>query len=729
MIQDMSAGKREGVWGGLKHSAAAQLTAIWALLCLPWLAGFRAIPYDAAQQFFPALSFAAEQLRQLQAPWWNPYLYGGYPQLADPQMMTLQPTMLVPMMLAPTSLHWFGVVVMLHVLAAGLGALRVARHHQLSQLSQLFFAVVVMFGGVAASRLQHTPMIVSYCMLPWLWLGLSRLRENKRWADVLLSGVIGGLCALQLTQVTYFIILGCAIYSVAAVVLTQGQRRRLMLQLAAVALLAGIISAPQWLSTLAYLPQTNRTQMSLDAAVEGALHWQSLATLLSGGVFSQGRGDSWAFGDITTDYLYFGAAPLAFWLLWGGAVVRHHPGRARVALLVIVMAVLFALGAATPLFPWLFSWLPGLDLFRRPSDALFVTVPAAAWLGAQALQAALQSRKLSPHWPSVIVMAAMLLLACGIALKTGHPVALLWLLVSAVLGVLVVRQLRQPVVKAGMVLGLVVVDMLLFNVATSFNSRSLSRQVLTSERSGPGHSAYRILKAEQNGGIPQRAVAFEIAQLTNGAAVHGLALANGYNPLQSADYLAMVGMPNSPVSSVGSKQATEWTPDFDAPLYDLLGLRWILAVTPFDGSTTYGKSLQVLERDAILPRVLNPQSVKRHEGRHPPAGAFNQTDFNNTLWLQESTVSACPDAAGGRAEVAVRRYEASTLTLHVNAQAPAWIVINELNAPGWVAEIENVRLPVLQGNGLFRALCVPAGKHELALRYSPVELWQTGLRG
>jgi len=39
--------------------------ASWLLLCLPWLIGTKVIPYDAVQQFFPAVSFSAEQLRNL----------------------------------------------------------------------------------------------------------------------------------------------------------------------------------------------------------------------------------------------------------------------------------------------------------------------------------------------------------------------------------------------------------------------------------------------------------------------------------------------------------------------------------------------------------------------------------------------------------------------------------------------------------------------------------------
>lgn len=715
------------VWQWLKRSADAKLGAVWMLLCLPWLSGVRSIPFDAVQQFFPAVSFAASQFRQFASPWWNPYLYGGYPQLADPQMMTLQPTMVVPMMVAPTSLHWFGIVVMLHVLVAGLGALRIARHNHLQELPQLLFAIVIMFGGVAASRLQHTPMIITYCMLPWLWLALSRLRKEHRWVDAVLAGIVGGLCALQLTQVTYFVIVGCLAYAIGAVALAATRRRLLVVKLALVALLACLISAPQWLSTLAYLGQTNRVEMSLDAAAAGALHWQSVVTMLSGGFFSQGRGESWAIGDITTDYLYFGAAPLALWLLWGGQVMRNQPGRARLALLVLVGSVIFAVGRTTPLFPWLFSWMPGLDLFRRPSDALFLTVPAAAWLAAQAMQQALRDRRFVPHWPSVIVVGVLLLLACGLVWSNGRPLGLLWILATVLLGAMVVRQLRLPVVKAGVVIGLIVADMLLFNISTKFNSLSMKRQAMTSERAGRGHEAYRFLTARQGDGIPERAAVFEVDLLTNGAAVHQLALVNGYNPLQDMAYLTMVGMPESPMGDVGSKRATEWAPDFHAPVYDLLGLHWILASTPFEGAKPFGSSLQVLDRDSVLPRLLNPQKIKRHAGRYPPAAEFNQTNFKETLWLPVEATSKCPDMESGRAEMVIRRYEASNVILEVNADSPAWVVINEVYAPGWVAEVANVRLPVMQGNGLFRAVCVPAGQHELVMRYSPVQLWRVGL--
>lgn len=715
-------------WTRLRQTPGFAWSALWLVLCLPWLLGIWTIPFDAVQQFFPAVSFTAQQLLQLDLPWWNPYLHGGYPQLADPQMMTLQPTVVLPMLLAPTSLHWFTVVILLHVLVAGMGALKLAATQGLQRLPQLMFALVFLFGGVAAARLQHTPMIVSYCMLPWLWLGLSRLRHTGRWHYALLAGIAGGLCALQLTQVTYLIVLACGLYSVGALVAADRQRVRLFLQLAVVGAVAALISAPQWLSTFAWLAQTNRDGVTLDTALPGAIQWQSLATLLSGNIFSQGRGDSWAFGDITTDYLYVGAVPLAVWLAWGGEVIRRTPTQARVALAVFVFAVLFALGGATPVFPLLFEWLPGLDLFRRPSDALFLAVPAAAWLGASALQVALAQHGLRPHWPSVLVTGLLAVASGWLIVSTGRLPGFAWIALSAVLGTLAVHQLRRHRAPARWVLGLILIDLLVFNVSTSFNARSATRPVLTASRAGAAQSAYQLLSAQRTASGPQRALVFGIGPLTNGAAVHALPLANGYNPLLDARYLRMVGMPGDPLENVQDKPDTPWTGDFNAPLYDLLGVRWVLAPGAFPGSRAHDDQLQYLRRDSVLPRLLNPRQVRWHEEDLPPAAAFNETDFGAALWLpQGAQRGLCPEAASGVLQVLQQHHAASTMTVRVHADAPAWLVVNDVIAPGWRAEINGEATDVLRANGLFRAVCVPAGTHEVTLRFSPLQLWREGL--
>ena len=290
---------------------------------------------------------------------------------------------------------------------------------------------------------------------------------------------------------------------------------------------------------------------------------------------------------------------------------------------------------------------------------------------------------------------------------------------------LLLRRHRAP---AGWLFALVVLDLLMFNVGTRFNAGSGTKSVLTADRAGPAQRAYALLAAEQQPGLPERAVVFGIGGLTNGAAVHAIALANGYNPLLASDYLQMTGMPGEPVDTFQQKLPTAWATDTTAPLYDLLGVRWLLAQDPFPGSSAQGDQVELARRDSVLPRVLNPRNVRRHDARLPPAVEFNQTDFSRELWLPAMASAACPEQGAGEADIQVQHYQPGRIELTVEADRPAWVVVNEVTARGWQARLESgAVLPVLRGNGLFHALCVPAGRHQLQLRYSPLQLWREGL--
>ncbi len=301
------------------------LIVLWALLCSPWLFGSRVLPYDAAQEFYPAVAFTVQQLRNLEGPWWNPLLFGGYPQFADPQAMTFQPTVVLPMLLSPLpSMNWFTVVVLLHVLLAGLGALVVARSYGLHPASRMLFALTLMFGGVAASRMQHVPMIVSYAWLPWLWWGLRRLSLRPTPAAAALAGLFGGMCALQMTQVTYLMGLAAIAYGLYLLARARPEDRwRYAGCLALAGAVAALVALPQWLATFAFLPDTNRGRLLLDEALVGSLPWHALGTLLGADLLWD-RGRYVGGGDLTANYLYLGAVPLAVWVAWGRSTLAQY---------------------------------------------------------------------------------------------------------------------------------------------------------------------------------------------------------------------------------------------------------------------------------------------------------------------------------------------------------------------------------------------------------------------
>lgn len=711
------------------------LTLMWLLLCGPWLLGARVLTYDAAQEFYPAVAYTVQQLQQGQGPWWNPLLFGGYPHFADPQGMTFQPTVIAPMLLSSLpSITWFSAVVMLHVLLAGWGALALSRSYGLRAPAQLLFALTLMFGAVAASRIQHVPMIVSYAFAPWLWWSLRRLSQQPRAGMALLAGTFGGLCALQMTQVTYLIGLVAAVYAVTLTVSTP-QRGRYAAFVALAAMLALAICLPQWAATFAWLPYTNREQLTLADAASGSLPWPALGTLLGADLLWSRSGDYLGPGDLSQDYLYLGAVPLLAWALWGRALPASQRRLARGLGALALLALLYALGTRTPLFGLLHRVLPGIELFRRPADALFLFVPAAALLGALSLDARLQGLPVRTNWPGLALLALLLGYSLWYVVAVmKHPAALTALVATAAIAAAACWTLRSGANTGSVALlalfALVLVDLSTHNVRGRYyggrgEMRKLYRDAAwpsgASADSSPALGRLRELLGEQRP-VPLRVEVYGLDSLINGAGVRGIALSNGYNPMLYAPYATVFGNGTHPLRHPRERNFTPWAPDFDAAAFDLLGLRAVVSRDAAEeASADVGVHWRL--RGSVLPRVLNPTAAVIHSTPLPPSQEYTRTDFRTRMWLAAPMAPVdCAVQGAGVAVVQRVTYSANLVEIDYRADRPAWLVFNEIHAPGWTARVDGRPVPLLRANALFRGACVPGGRHRLAFRFDPLRL-------
>jgi len=92
--------------------------------------------------------------------------------------------------------------------------------------------------------------------------------------------------------------------------------------------------------------------------------------------------------------------------------------------------------------------------------------------------------------------------------------------------------------------------------------------------------------------------------------------------------------------------------------------------------------------------------------------------------LQSESVPAglgqgAPPGSEGEGRITWQDYQAESLRLRVESDAPGLLVLSEAYFPGWQATVNGEAWPILRANVALRALALPPGAHDVALRYDP----------
>ena len=70
------------------------------------------------------------------------------------------------------------------------------------------------------------------------------------------------------------------------------------------------------------------------------------------------------------------------------------------------------------------------------------------------------------------------------------------------------------------------------------------------------------------------------------------------------------------------------------------------------------------------------------------------------------------------------RWGESSVHVDVDASRPALLVLSQAWFPGWSATVDGHDVPVVRVDGMVQGVPVPAGAHEVVLRYQSASLRQ-----
>lgn len=744
-------GARPGGWRWAILFAALA----WALYAAHWPLTGQVIPWDAKDYYYPVLRALASARASGDSGFWNPYLYSGDAAVADPQSWLFVPgfRLLAEWNAAPSMMLVDGVQ-LLHLLIGGFGVLLLLRALGFAPVAGLLAALVFMFGGVAASRLQHSLMTVSYAYLPWaLWLlqrALHAQRTKTRMTASVGFGLVAGVMALDRDQTAFlncWLLIGATLWWLGA--LWRREQTIAVLQRGAgllpAVLMGGVILALPVLLTLDALAHSTRLDMGYALAAYGSQQPASLLTLLApnvfgnltaGGYWGPGRlpwmalaplGNDWT--DETTNYLYIGALPLTLLLV---AVARRGawPRASGLFAAGLAFALLYALGAFTPVFRLFYDWLPGAALYRRPNDAAFLFNAMLAFLAGAALQKWLTTPRVWSALRSVIVatmMAIAIVAAIWLAVRFGHVNAALVALAIggasiALAATLLLWPTRHMAAMAVTLCLLTALDLIVHNAAARFNAQP--QEQLTAYGPAGEHIAEAIRSRLGDAADPYRAEIFGLGgDWQNAAMGYGIEQTLGYDPLRDADYVAATGAYQN--NHLPERRLTETFTGYDSSLARLLGIKIVAVGKPIEDILPLAarRSLRFVgqvetaylyENAGVLPRLMIVTSAAPDIGQALPADP-------ERLVLIAGLSAPQADAeerSAGNARILLR--SRSEWRIAVALERPAYLVINELYHPGWMAwAADGTPLTILRANRLFRAIALPAGHHEIRLAFHP----------
>jgi Bacterial membrane protein YfhO len=146
--------------------------------------------------------------------------------------------------------------------------------------------------------------------------------------------------------------------------------------------------------------------------------------------------------------------------------------------------------------------------------------------------------------------------------------------------------------------------------------------------------------------------------------------------------------------------------------------RW-QTVAEFDG-------VVVLRNARALPRawlVADAEVVDGEEALDRIRGAGMRCGFEpQRTALVEAKPAELPHLPGGAlapgSSARVVAYEPSRLQITTDAQTPTVLVVSEISYPGWKATVDGTPARIMLTDYLLRGIALPAGKHEVEMRYA-----------
>ncbi len=717
-----------------------------------------------ALQFVPWWAWAWETLIDGHLPLWNPLVGMGAPLIANYQSALFYPPywcyFIFYVIGGIKAMAWAqGLLVTLHIIWAGLGMTKLIRRNGFGQLSQTIGGLAFSLSGYLVARAWFASINASVAWLPWVMLmAFDAVRQPKKLNIWLKLAIV---IAFQLlsghAQTTWYTLLLAGLWVgfltfKASIHENFGDGLRAFLHSElkfALAVVAGLaLAAVQLLPTFVYLQQSQRASaVEMEFALTYSLWPWRLLEIFAPGLFgSPARGDFWGYGNYWEDALYIGLLPalLALMSIIGVFFARRGNNTGRKArsidvdqrsistFLVIIFAVsiLLALGKNTPIYPWLYQHVPTFDMFQAPTRISIWAVFSLSLLAAIRVDVWHKPEGRGLYWTRLATAGAFAIsLGAGLAFWGMGDVKATFIRAAALAGLwgfgtgvlslmapgigkdslridvwrwVVIAWLGADLIVAGW--GLVPGISADFYDFTDLQDANVASRIYLSptEEDELKYAHFLSFDSFQKGLDWDE---MRNALLPNLNMLTGVASTNNFDPMVPGRYQIWM-------DSLGEVD--------EAKRKRLLQLMGVSTIVKLENDESFDIRFESLKGGARVRWV--PCAISAKDQGDAWVRIFkDQFDPQVEVIIEGLEPTKLQDCSQSTSKFTIISENTNQIVIKLETNTSGWLVVPDVNYPGWIAKVDGQLEPILQANYLFRAVPVEPGTHQVEFIYRPLE--------
>jgi hypothetical protein len=664
---------------------------------------------DTVKQILPWMQTVRESFRNRRAPLWNPYLFSGYPLLANGQSAPFSPvflaTLFVPLpkqIVAMAGLKLF--------LALLFGFLFIKREN-VSDAAAMFGSVVFAF-AVFNNAFLYYPMTAVTLLLPAAaYSVLLALRRGGAVPMLMVAFVVASLMAgghpESVVHAAMAVLTLVAIERVAPQWEGHPFRWRDFMRVTIAALLGVAVAAPSWVPVLEQVLVSLRMLAIETSPPWGPFPTNTLWAMLNpDGYGNPAHGNyGWILSYTHVASVYLGL--IATVLLLPSLLSVRAVKRDR--LLIAATIVFFLIGMYWTFLGKLFATVPPLSWIAH--DRLRFVV--CFFVGIIAARTVSRLRNHDLFWSGIATLIT-LPLAVYVFVKmyglTLTPISLSGVVALILFWVAVAFRRSQAAFFAFL---LTAVELFIF---------TFDYNAITDRRFfAPRLPIVDALKSFAAAAPPEpfRVLGLDWVLLPNAAAQYGVEDVRGSDPMEWSDYVRFFRIAELRDEAIDVKRIVD--PAHIA--IDFLNVRYLLTEPGFNVGGKWqklysGRDGELYENNNFVARFFVPKLLRRVKAAEWER-ELNRDDFLETPLVHGKGLDPVVVNPAG-VTVTCKSVSPTEFRIRVTAPERTLVASSQPAMPWWDVRINGRPAPILKVNGAFIGFYAPAGVSDVRVKYRPL---------